>query len=60
MVGTIGTLQALETLKLIIGLGESLAGYLLTFDAKYMDWRKLKLPKNPACDSCGEVNHSKR
>ena len=49
VVGTIGTLQALETLKLITGLGESLAGFLLTWDAKYMDWRKLKLTKNPDC-----------
>ena len=54
VVGTIGTLQALETIKLIIGLGESLAGYLLTFDAKFMDWRKLKLPPNPDCKSCLE------
>jgi molybdopterin/thiamine biosynthesis adenylyltransferase len=53
VVGTIGTLQALETLKLIVGIGESLAGYLLTFDARYMDWRKLKLPQNPDCESCG-------
>ncbi|MBT4162529.1 MAG: molybdopterin-synthase adenylyltransferase MoeB [Gammaproteobacteria bacterium] len=52
VVGAIGTLQALETLKLIVGIGESLAGYLLTFDAKYMDWRKLKLPKNPHCVAC--------
>ncbi len=52
VVGTIGTLQALETVKLIVGLGESLAGYLLVFDAKYMDWRKLKLPKNPSCEAC--------
>lgn len=49
VVGTIGTLQALETLKLIVGTGESLAGYLVTFDARYHDWRKLKLPKNPNC-----------
>lgn len=53
VVGTIGTLQALETLKLIVGIGESLAGYLLTFDARYMDWRKLKLPQNPDCEACG-------
>jgi len=52
VVGAIGTLQALETLKLIVGIGESLAGYLLTFDARYMDWRKLKLPQNPDCESC--------
>ena len=49
VVGTIGTLQALETIKLIVGIGEPLAGFLLTWDAKYMDWRKLKLPKNPDC-----------
>jgi adenylyltransferase/sulfurtransferase len=52
VVGTIGTLQALEAIKLIVGIGETLAGYLLTFDARYMDWRKLKLPKNPACKAC--------
>ena len=49
VVGTIGALQALETIKLIVGIGEPLAGFLLTWDAKYMDWRKLKLPKNPDC-----------
>ena len=49
VVGTVGTLQALETIKLITAVGESLAGYLLTWDAKYMNWRKLKLPKNPDC-----------
>ena len=52
VVGAIGTLQALETIKLIVGIGESLAGYLLTFDAKYMEWRKLKLPRNPTCEAC--------
>ena len=51
VVGAVGTLQALETIKLILGIGESLAGYLLTWDAKYMDWRKLKLPKRAHC-SC--------
>ena len=58
VVGTIGTLQALETLKIIVGVGESLAGYLLTFDAKYMDWRKLKLPQNPDCPSCSAFKTS--
>ena len=53
VVGTIGTLQALEAIKLIAGFGETLAGYLLTFDARYMDWRKLKLPRNPDCPACG-------
>ena len=57
VVGTIGTLQALETLKMIVGIGESLAGYLLTFDARYMDWRKLKLPQNPECPACRTLRH---
>ncbi len=54
VVGTIGTLQALEVIKLLLGIGESLVGYLLTFDAKYMLWQKLKLPKNPGCQVCGQ------
>lgn len=57
VVGTIGTLQALEAIKLLIGIGESLAGYLLTFDAKVMDWRKLKLPRNPTCPSCNRYKN---
>jgi molybdopterin/thiamine biosynthesis adenylyltransferase len=53
VVGIIGTIQAMETIKLLVGFGVSLAGYLLVFDARYMDWRKLKLPRNPACSTCG-------
>ncbi len=53
VVGTIGTLQAMEALKLLAGFGETLAGYLLVYDAKYSDFRKLKLNKNPNCQVCG-------
>lgn len=53
VVGTIGTLQALEAVKILTGIGTSLAGYLLTFDAKRMDWHKLKLPKYKDCKTCG-------
>jgi len=53
VVGVIGTIQATEALKLIAGFGESLAGYLLVFDAKTMDWRKLGLSRNPGCLTCG-------
>ena len=54
-VGVIGTIQATETIKLIVGFGRSLAGYLLIFDAKYMEWKKLRLRKNPKCTCCGVI-----
>ena len=49
-----GTIQAAETLKLIIGKGEPLVGRLLLFDALGMRFRELKLRKNPECPVCGE------
>ncbi len=52
LVGIIGTCQAMEAIKLLTGIGDSLTGYVLYFDAKRMDWRKLRLPKNPACPGC--------
>jgi molybdopterin/thiamine biosynthesis adenylyltransferase/rhodanese-related sulfurtransferase len=52
--GIVGSIQAAETLKLIIGKGESLAGRLLLFDALAMRFRELKLRKNPECPVCGE------
>jgi molybdopterin/thiamine biosynthesis adenylyltransferase/rhodanese-related sulfurtransferase len=52
--GIVGTIQAAETLKLIIGKGESLIGRLLLFDALGMRFRELKLRKNPECPLCGE------
>lgn len=55
VVGTIGTLQAMEAMKVIAGFGEPLVGYLLTYDARYADWRKLKLPRNPACSACNNL-----
>lgn len=53
VVGTIGSLQALETIKLLTGYGETLQGQLLIFDAVSMDWRKMKLRKDPSCPVCG-------
>ena len=52
--GVIGSLQALETVKLITGVGEPLIGRLLMFDASKLSWRELKLRKNPECPACGE------
>jgi adenylyltransferase/sulfurtransferase len=52
--GIIGTHQALEALKLIIGVGEPLIGRILLLDGLSMRWRELKLRKNSDCPACGE------
>jgi adenylyltransferase/sulfurtransferase len=51
--GVIGTIQALETLKLILERGEPLIGRLLLFDALSMSFREVKLRKHPDCPICG-------
>ena len=51
--GLIGTIQATETIKLILGAGESLVGRLLLVDALRMQFRTVKLRKDPACPACG-------
>jgi molybdopterin/thiamine biosynthesis adenylyltransferase/rhodanese-related sulfurtransferase len=52
--GIVGTIQATEAIKLIIGQGDPLIGRLLLFDALTMKFRELKLRKNPACPVCGD------
>lgn len=52
--GIVGSIQAAETLKLILGKGEPLVGRLLLFDALAMSFRELKLRKNSECPVCGE------
>jgi molybdopterin/thiamine biosynthesis adenylyltransferase/rhodanese-related sulfurtransferase len=51
--GIMGTIQALETVKLILGRGNSLIGRLLVFDALGLKFRELKLRKSPDCPVCG-------
>ena len=51
--GIVGAIQAMETIKLILGIGDLLVGRLLLFDALAMRFRELKLHKNPACPICG-------
>lgn len=53
LVGTIGTLQAMEAIKLLTQYGQPLTGKLLMFDAMTMQFREMKLPKDPQCDVCG-------
>jgi len=54
LVGIIGSIQALEAIKVIVGFGEDLNGRLLLLDASYMDWRSLKLKKDPGCPVCSK------
>ncbi|SNS00793.1 Molybdopterin or thiamine biosynthesis adenylyltransferase [Methylobacillus rhizosphaerae] len=53
LVGMIGTTQAAEAMKLLLGLGTSLQGRLLLLDVMDMEWRSLKLARDPACPVCG-------
>ncbi|MBA2672867.1 molybdopterin-synthase adenylyltransferase MoeB [Ramlibacter sp.] len=52
LVGIIGTMQAAEALKLLAGIGTSLAGRLQMLDARTMEWTELRVPRNPACPVC--------
>ena len=52
--GAIGTIQATETVKLVLGIGEPLIGRLLLYDALGMSFREMKLRKDPNCPVCGE------
>ncbi|MEQ8387160.1 MAG: molybdopterin-synthase adenylyltransferase MoeB [Alphaproteobacteria bacterium] len=53
VVGVAGSLQASEVIKEILGLGESLAGHLLLYDALGTRFRKIRVPADPACPLCG-------
>src|SRR2546426_142336 len=52
--GIVGSIQAMETIKVILGAGDSLVGRLLLFDALAMKFRELKLRKNSDCPMCGK------
>jgi molybdopterin/thiamine biosynthesis adenylyltransferase len=53
LTGIIGSMQAAEALKLLAGIGASLAGRLLLLDALAMEWRTVRLKRDPACPVCG-------
>jgi molybdopterin/thiamine biosynthesis adenylyltransferase len=54
LVGIIGAMQAMEAIKLLSGLGQPVIGKLLLLDAMSMQWRSLKLKKDPACPCCSK------
>ncbi|MES2714961.1 MAG: HesA/MoeB/ThiF family protein [Pseudomonadota bacterium] len=53
LVGIIGSMQAAEALKLLMGVGSSLAGRLQMLDARRMEWTEIRLPRQPQCAVCG-------
>lgn len=55
LVGMIGTTQAAEAMKLMLGIGESLQGRLLLLDVLAMEWRSIKLKRDPVCTVCGSI-----
>ena len=51
--GLVGTLQALEAIKLLVGMADTLSGKLLSLDVRTQRWRTMSLPANPRCSVCG-------
>ena len=56
LVGIVGAVQAAEALKLLAGIGRSLAGRLLLLDAREMHWQPLQVQRDPACRVCGPIH----
>ena len=52
VVGIIGSLQAMEAIKIIANVGKTLTGRLLILDAFTSQWREMRLPKEPNCEVC--------
>lgn len=52
--GIVGSIQALEAMKIVMAIGETLTGRLLLLDGLTMEWNTMKLRRNPACPTCGE------
>ena len=50
----VGLIQATEVAKLVVGVGSTLVGRLLVIDALHMEFRELKLRRDPACPVCGD------
>ncbi|WP_019178704.1 HesA/MoeB/ThiF family protein [Methanomassiliicoccus luminyensis] len=51
--GVLGTLQAIEAVKVVLGIGRTLEGRLLVFDGEYMEFHEIDLNKDPKCAACG-------
>lgn len=53
--GVVGAVQAVEVVKLLLDIGEPLVGRLLLFDGARMEWRSVKVPRNPGCPACSAL-----
>jgi molybdopterin/thiamine biosynthesis adenylyltransferase len=58
--GIIGSIEAVEAIKLLLGVGESLVGRLLTYDSLAQEFRTLTLRRDPECPACGDDSHPPR
>ncbi len=60
IVGTIGTLQALEAIKIIVGMKSSLSNQLKIFDGKTLQWQTFTINKDPNCQVCGKNENNRK
>ncbi|MEQ8231361.1 MAG: molybdopterin-synthase adenylyltransferase MoeB [Gammaproteobacteria bacterium] len=58
LLGIIGSVQAMEALKVLLGIGSDLTGRLLLLDALAMEWQTMRLRRDPRCPACGESAHA--
>lgn len=58
LLGILGSMQALEVIKLLVGNGETLTGKMLLFDGQANEWMPVQLPRDPQCPVCGELERT--
>lgn len=58
LLGILGSMQALEVIKLLVGTGTSLTGRVLLFDGQAMEWLSMSLPRDPHCPVCGGLERT--
>jgi len=56
LLGIVGSIQAAETMKLIMGIGKTLQGKLMLIDILNMEWHTAPLPRNPECPVCSRLS----
>jgi len=59
LVGIVGSMQAAEALKILVGIGTPLVGRLQMLDARSMEWTEMRVDREPACPVCGPVRRSR-